>query len=453
MINKMLVCRQIPASYYFLLILSAFLEDGQKVVITKEKLIKASKILIEELDKKEIFKLACEVDINLRYKYDNLEVELNKFLVEYKDFVYLENNNIYLLDNIDYDKILNELKNIEEKEEFDSFAFEIRILRKKKSIKNLLGLNHIKELYRDLIKTESKIETVYLELQNNKNSKEIQAKIRELLVARNKIYKKLYQHGLNLIKAIQDEENCVAIDYKEDYQIDFDLLMKSEYYNEENDEVLEILENNFLSVFQIAIFGNISLSEPKLCNDLNQILCDFSSEDDILETIFYYENDVFKDSFDRNLATCFDSDIIYYLIYIKKLDELMMLYGYNLELDNVKTRLIYALDDISLGLYDENNREKVLEERLKSPDIDPIFFDNYDHFREESLFFIEDIFEGSKGGFSDILKKLAFVATYYELTKDEEIKRKLLNYTNIKHYLEYYRFIINSNSKRLIKQI
>ena len=80
-----------------------------------------------------------------------------------------------------------------------------------------------------------------------------------------------------------------------------------------------------------------------------------------------------------------------------------------------------------------------------------IFFDNYDHFQEESLFFIEDIFEGEKGDFTDILKKLAFVATYYELSKDSEIKNKLLNYTNISHYLEYYRFIIVPSSKKLVK--
>ncbi len=450
MINKILTCGRIPSSYFFLLTLASLLEDKKEGRIEKEKLIGASKILMQELDNEKINELALDVDMILSYKYNDLESELAKFIEDYKEIVDLKAQEIVLRDGVSYNKILALLAKIEEEEEFDSLWYEVRILRKKKSFKDYLELNHIKNLYRDLIDTESMVEELYMEIGNNYKDRD--KKIQELLIIRNKIYKRLFTEGKDLIKAIQDEENRVKIDYEENYPIDFNLLKKSEYYTEDGEEIGIPLENNFLSIFQIAIFGNIPLAEPKLSNDLNQILCDmFNEEDEDFETISYYENDVFKGSFDMNFGTCFDSDVIFYLTYIKKLEELMTIYGNNLELLNTKKRLIYSLDDVSLSLYQEENIDKVLEEKKENPDFDLIFFDNYDHFQEESLFFIEDIFEGEKGDFTDILKKLAFVATYYELSKDSEIKNKLLNYTNISHYLEYYRFIIVPSSKKLVK--
>ena len=269
MINKILTCGRIPSSYFFLLTLASLLEDKKEGRIEKEKLIGASKILMQELDNEKINELALDVDMILSYKYNDLESELAKFIEDYKEIVDLKAQKIIVRDGVSYNKILALLTKIEEEEEFDSLWYEIRILRKKKSFKDYLELNHIKNLYRDLIDTESMVEELYMEIDNNYKDRD--KKIQELLIIRNKIYKRLFTEGKDLIKAIQDEENRVKIDYEENYPIDFNLLKKSEYYTEDGEEIGIPLENNFLSIFQIAIFGNIPLAEPKLSNDLNQI--------------------------------------------------------------------------------------------------------------------------------------------------------------------------------------
>ncbi len=441
--NVIRLYERIPCSYYFLLIIATLIEDQQSGIISKEKLFGATRILMEELDNDDFKKEFRSLELNLVYKYDDLEKEFQEFLSSYDHMVYLSGENIYLKGNINYEMLVDELGEIAEEEDFDSLSIEIRLLRKQERMRKYLNLYKIHELYLGFIKKETKIEKAYLELLTTKNPDLTKEKIRTLLKTRDFIYRKICKLGIHVIEALQDEEPQGDIEYEKEFPIDFDLWDKYEEYltkcHFDKDEVT--LLDNLLLIYQKAVFGFKNLSEEKFLEDLRLLnieLYNFDPDEDFLEA-----------NSNKAIVRVLDNDLIFYLTYIKKLEELLSLYGQNADLELTKIRLIYTLDDYELGLYESENREKVLEEKKRSKKIEGGNVKSFkDYFSQESLFLIQDIFEGKERNFSTILKKVAFVATYYELTKDEEIKKELFHYTSSEHYFEFYRFIVSVNKQK-----
>ena len=95
-------------------------------------------------------------------------------------------------------------------------------------------------------------------------------------------------------------------------------------------------------------------------------------------------------------------------------------------LDTSKRRLLYALNELRLVLY--NN--ETFQAELSKISLDWIDIENSFHdFYIMSRLFLIDILENSIND-ENTLRKLLFIKTYYNLTKDKRIKDLIERYSN-----------------------
>ena len=131
-----------------------------------------------------------------------------------------------------------------------------------------------------------------------------------------------------------------------------------------------------------------------------------------------------------------NDEILFWMLYISKIDDLIAEHGDIKELLDMKHRLLYSIDNVALKLYDKASFDYHLMEYYSSLDID-IDSELYACWQVEAYYFIKDCFEGVNKDKNLILEKLLFVSVYYELTDDEGILEILEEYEDYTEYEEY----------------
>ena len=213
----------------------------------------------------------------------------------------------------------------------------------------------------------------------------------------------------------------------EEYPIDNKLYMNSEFYEDilENDDPIQ---QNIEDVYHYAIFGKAPLFKDKYQYNINQM----------------YVRSSYSDLSQASFSEIDDEEFAFYLVYLNKLNDLIK--NGASELIHVKNRLLYLLDDLKHSLYDSNNFQKfyntVLDMNITS--------DSFDGFEKEAKYYIKDFFEGNS---TKKLEKIAFISTYYKLTKNKEIKEMLEDYASYPQYELVSKLILGnelqiSNKKR-----
>ncbi len=177
---------------------------------------------------------------------------------------------------------------------------------------------------------------------------------------------------------------------------------------------------------------------------------DKEDEDDEEEEISEIEEviELFKFYLDnQNITRAF------YLRYIILAHYLINKYGNNEELENVKSRLLFLLDNYGESLTEEKNFLKVLE----SVPLDKFTKDDFEDFYMVARVFLIEILKGYAE--VDILKKLMYISTYYLLTKDIVIDRIITKYQNTEIGKKVKKVIYNNDysdfiekDKKLIKE-
>ena len=128
-----------------------------------------------------------------------------------------------------------------------------------------------------------------------------------------------------------------------------------------------------------------------------------------------------------------EEEFAFYMIYLHKLNNAIES-GHN-ELIWPRQRLLYMLDDIQFNLTNPNNFDKWYEWAC-CYDADK---DTYESLGWEAGYFIQDVFEGEDYKSQE---KLIFASTYYQLTKDPELKEVLEQYSDDDRYSEYSSIIL-----------
>ena len=112
----------------------------------------------------------------------------------------------------------------------------------------------------------------------------------------------------------------------------------------------------------------------------------------------------------------------FYMIYISKLKDILEK-NPSKNLRYILNRILYVLDREELCLYNEENLDYVIKENINNQDYKNDIKNLYE---EEASFLLEQIIE-EEVETENTLKKILFISTYYDITKDENIKNILRN--------------------------
>lgn len=423
---------KVPFDYITMLAFETLLKYENKRSIKLDILQKYHETLLEEVVKDYhnpnsiYFADADQWEGEIEFEL-SLEDNIDHFLNKYKQFFYAKEDTIYLYRDITFEEIKQEEIALEEEQ---NIGCRFLSVSDHKALFELLNINRIKNLIKRHVKVEEKIEKMYHQLSTDDSDK-VKQKLKKLLFMRAIFLHNISQNPQYVIDAfrlevmrVQDEDTC-------EYQklpVNLDLWKNSSYV--ESDDLGSDIFDRFYDIFQYAIFGKASIAANKT-NELLQNLYFFednpnmessTEQDELSELDEFPELDEFSeidDSFD--LERCYylvdnqESDLVFYLLYLRKLDEYMMKYGSTKDLIETRQRLIYALDLSKLCLFEPDNLTTEYE-KARELDLDP---DEFGFVEEEIEFMADEVFVSEKD--ENTLKKLLFVSTYYDLTKDEEI--------------------------------
>jgi len=234
--------------------------------------------------------------------------------------------------------------------------------------------------------------------------------------------------------------------------IDLELWRKSNYYNEDG---IGDIDDRIYDIFQYAIFGKTSLVSKKT-NEMLQNLYFYrdenNNEPELLED-YFSEDLTFSENLDDD-NTCYivdneETDLAFYLTYLHKLNQYIKKYGESVDLIDTKNRLLYALDMPRLCLF---KQEKFIQEleKVKEFELEP---EDFDFFEDEVRFMADEVFMTETD--KNTIKKLLFISTYYELTKDKKIVKILNKHSDKKNFAKYSEIIFGEPkgySKKLSKK-
>ncbi len=235
------------------------------------------------------------------------------------------------------------------------------------------------------------------------------------------------------------------------------------------------------SLYQYAIFGSNSLAEHKLSSlisyisfkdpedeedEIDDIEPEIISEEDAeifiagTEEMADYEeesnsNEVDEDDDDEPIIT---KNSRTYSSYLNPTIEEIFFTAYLYELDNylktnstpdlvlTKNRLLYALDDGRLELFRDGGieREHEADQKIQLEESD------FDFLMIEAIFFCDEVFKNPVD--NNTIKKLLFIKTYYNLTKDHELISIFNKYKDQKEYLFYSNIVFGNTLGNTLKR-
>ena len=323
---------------------------------------------------------------------------------------------------------------------------------------NLLNISTITNDIKKLIEVEKNIEKEY----QNYNDMDAKNKIRIGMCF-------IINKFLQISKMSREKSLCY------DKIIDnYNILENNEIISEEiqsNEFYLGNLAIDFEleNKFQRAIFGNdsLALDQLKEYNDAlwtykkidendDEIVNDEETEYDdelIIDDEEEYEEDyedieeVYEDESDnsKNLflvkgyQEIIKINLIFYLNYIKIVDNYQNKFGLKDDLEKCKARLLFLLDAYGYNLYEQQNLETLIANiSIKGIDLKNDFND----FCVMSKLFLIDILKEYVDDELN-LRKILFVANYYSLTKDKTIAELINSYKNSTNYLKVCKAIFS----------
>lgn len=403
-----------------------------------ELIAELKKVLERENDKKLI-----------NIKSIDEEEELINLLSNYSNIFKIESNDL----NIESKIKLKELDNIIQtfrQSNYNDFVFRLSF---KDRFKEILDLDTIKNNVKKQIKSEEELEKNYLFYGNG--NIEYQSKIEELLTKRNIFYANILNNGVNsledyIAESLTIDESDV---YQNSYPFDLKLYEKKLDSNDLEFEIFD-LEDKLYDSFFYAIFDDLSLGKSRFLDDINNLEFYYT-------TMNYSKNQTeFSKLVNKHILTNArnlgsfvytyipDSEMLFYMTYIKKLDHLIENGEQNSEFLKIKNKLLFLLDNIGLKLFVKEKFEEHYNNRINLLN-DCSFEDRtceFNWYQTIAKYFIVDIFEGINND-SLLLKKITFISTYYELTCDEKIINLFNKYLDSPNYFKYYQLIFNETNK------
>lgn len=417
---------------YNLLILSAF----RNVLKYENKKDITLKILEDYIN--EVLKIVLSIykieEIVYSAKCDKWEgnITFNKndnyirdFLKNYSSDFKLENDSLKLISDVDYEDLWQMMnKEMQKKNISNRFLTPLEDLR----ILEKLNIKKIPKIIEHFFNCESKIEKLYLTNKYDENLIGSFSLMRVMFLNNLGQYKEeIISSFLNVAVQIQNEQESA----EEFFPVDFEAFKKSPYYVEPTN----LDEDNFTkmcSFFNKAIFGNFPLYYEKAVLMLEdvyeyQMMASTLTEEDLEEAEILESTAMF--SIDE-LSFC--------LTYIEKIDEFISIYGHDDNLESVRNRLIYIIDNPVMELFDEEVLESYILEQEEMVLEEPL-----SDYQNEVYFMCEDIFH--KKYSLNTIKEIIFISSYYQITHDEKVIALLNKYQNNTEYDYYSRLILGDD--------
>ena len=351
-------------------------------------------------------------------KVEELE-KINSFVSRYSSYFEISGDIVKLKDDISYKELVNLAKMIKDRDDIED---DIDSIKTDFNLLAVLGIYTMREALVDYMKYEKDLEGKYQDLFTEKDNILLRNEIAKLLRLRAMFFMQVHMlPGYSAASLVRTMADLVEVDEYVMNPLNMDLYMKSDFYVEEDDSLVD-MESMLYGTCQDEIskiyFAN------KIGDDVDEELSD------VFDNISFNER---KDSIEERL---------FYLTYLKKLGTFMGKYGYRKDLGMIYKRLLYSLDNIGDKLYIDGNIDKAIE---KIGDIE-ISEDSYVGLHDEMVFMASEIFEVGNNKYT--LRKLLMLATFYDITKCEDIVDVIDGYKNNSNYLYFCDIIFgDSNNK------
>ena len=338
-----------------------------------------------------------------------------------------------------------------------------------------LGVTKMKQFVYEIIRDEKRVELAY----QNRCFGENVRRLAKAIDFRLSIIGNLSEERITYYNRILDNMQDFEIGMGDFWIISDYMFENDEFYQLVRDDMDDFLSNKF----QKAIFDDETLVYDKLESIMSfmwmhresdemsrfellekeKMECEDNLENDEEIEDYDYE-EYFDDEFEDDEEIVFDDyednktqleiyleekqiDTFFYLNYIQKINKYQIRFGMNEELEIVKRRLLYLLDNIDDELYNEEKFNKVLNKCVIEG------FD-YKHEMERyyiaSRLFLIDILEKWVDDEMN-LRKILFVSTYYDLTNDIRINRIISKYQNTEMGSKVFNAIYNHEFNQITK--
>lgn len=438
--NEIILTIDIPFAYTTLVAFNTLLKYEDRREIDVDVLIKYRNLLISNALKahKEI---VDNEDIFVK------SIDYSKEILLPSDMFYLKGHTLILNDNYTVDDLEKKINDYDVYLDSD-IDF---VSRYNTECKNLLGISKISKEIIEYYKKEIEIEDCYFKLAAGYD--EYKDKMKELLLQRNSFYGNIVLKSKSNLDCFQTEMFYLAKKdnriYVDGYPIDMEFLEKNIHYDIENGDLLPITQV-LRNPYQQAIFDNNSMAFDRIKEDINNLYFDYqidNCDNDYEEVVSKIVTDTLREYGNFIYTATPHDEMLFYMVYMKKLDEIMDLYGKSAKLLKVKVQLLYLMDSISYSLYEPSNFEKyydVFSKEIAIYDSETLM-EIFSYWKNEAYYFLEELFSGKNDNMDLIYKKIALVATYYELTHDEKIIDLLSKYNTSENYFKYYKLIVGSN--------
>lgn len=386
-----------------------------------------------------------EKGIKRKFKFNDFDFnqKLNDLLNNYEDILHIDNNSIVLEDNIDCEMLEGILDEFNVSSRFKLVFFE-------GDNRKILDINSIMNVLKEYNLFEKKLEESYLNLPFKTDIKKTISTLKSLMIFRELFLYKLKSLSETELECYYDESNELVNLTQNDYDkypINKAFWYKSMYYDSRvPDEIDDILYDMYF----YSIFGDDNISSLKINSEINKIYLNALDYSENIDYLFqeYLEEipDIDSDNFmdDENYEidiTDEELDYLFYLTFIRKIDEFMNKYGLSTDLIIKRQRLLYSIDTSDYCLYDENNIDKLLNE-LKGR-VESVRLPMYEILM---CFLTEEVFKEPTD--NNTITKLLLISSYYDITKDEKIKMLFSKNSNNKFY-DLYEKIVFNNEKTL----
>lgn len=380
-----------------------------------------------------------------------------KFIQEYSDMFYFSNGRLCLNEDITIEELEDKNFSIDCYNDRDDklICGELLGFHDCPECLDIIGANSIKKTAIAIVNDEKKIEKAYKELIGTGLETNIQKLLNisnyKLALIGNLPDKKMncYHRLFLSLSTVDSDSTENNIDLYSD-----ELMEKDEFYklNEQYNDLLA--KYGYIK----AIFGKGTLSYDKLSNIMDTFWTYKDPDDEIefepvdaeanaeymaeRERQFEEFDDEFADEDEEDDDYDEDEDYneldrylhrkncnyAFYLYFINNIDKYIEIHGDNEDLNNSKNRLLYLLDGYGDNLYIKESYNNSYN-NISMDDIN--YKDDMNDFYTLSRLFLVDILEGWNDD-ELTLKKLLFVSSYYNLTKDERIERIIEKYKDTK---------------------
>ena len=364
----------------------------------------------------------------------DIELEkINNFVNKYANYFEINKDIVKVKDNISYQELVSLAKMIKDRDDIED---EISLITADFGLLAVLGICTMRDALIDYIKLESNLERKYQDLYTEKDNEVLRKDIVKLLRLRAGFLLQIYLlPGYRTESLVRTMNDLLEVDDYVMEPLNMDIYMKSDFYMEEDDSWDDI-ESMLYSTYQYSIFGDAryKLFTLKLSDEISNIYFINKGDSDNLDNIFgnvsFYDK---KGELENRL---------FYLTYLNRIKSFMTKYGYRKDLGMVYRRLLYSLDNIGDKLYIDGNIDKAID---KIGDIE-ISEDSYVGLHDEMMFMASEIFEVGDNKYT--LRKLLMLASFYDITKCEDLIFVINEHKDHKNYLYFCDVIFgDSNNK------